>query len=617
MADIKISALPAATVPLTGTEVLPIVQSSTTKKVAVSDLFSGGVPAANITGTLPLGNGGTGASTAAGARSNLGLGSAAVLNAGVASGVATLDSSGTVPLSQMNPSIISGTTYRGLWNASTNTPTITSSVGTAGYFYTVSVAGSTNIDGTSSWAVGDTIIFNGTIWQKTVASGNFADITGTSLTLTTSGNTTTGQAFTVTQGITGYASGDATYNNFTINTTTVGPTLQDYGYLFQTNVNSGSQGSKIGIISRLDCNSAGYTSDMHVAVVGQATGKVPTTNSVNVYGGNFYGNLDAGAAGYSNVTGAEFNTECKAGSSVVIKTGVQVVSQSGDVVHGSVVDAAISIGAVSGSAGYTQGILFSHVNSGAPMMSDGELIKYVGSGDTLAFGINFNDCNFTQAAFASPYFAVDGSGNLAAKSLGTSGNVSFTSTAQRIRGDMNNATITNRLGFQASAGSTSSLHIFPNASTGVAAVTCESSIDGASSQCVQLNCIPGVESRLSADRRGASAYTPLCFYTGGVKAVTIDTNQEVTFAGKIINCDVKGNLIGGSNNGNTVGGRALQCGADSSAPGIYWGAGDPNTPANGHSAFKGSLFLRTDPPDTSHTLYIATGDGYSWTPVTP
>lgn len=41
MADSKISALPASTTPLAGTEVLPIVQSSTTKKVAVSDLTAG------------------------------------------------------------------------------------------------------------------------------------------------------------------------------------------------------------------------------------------------------------------------------------------------------------------------------------------------------------------------------------------------------------------------------------------------------------------------------------------------------------------------------------------------------------------------------------------------
>jgi hypothetical protein len=41
MADKKISALPASTTPLAGTEVLPIVQSGATVKVAVSDLTAG------------------------------------------------------------------------------------------------------------------------------------------------------------------------------------------------------------------------------------------------------------------------------------------------------------------------------------------------------------------------------------------------------------------------------------------------------------------------------------------------------------------------------------------------------------------------------------------------
>ena len=41
MADLKISALPAATVPLAGTEVLPIVQSGSTVKVTVDNLTTG------------------------------------------------------------------------------------------------------------------------------------------------------------------------------------------------------------------------------------------------------------------------------------------------------------------------------------------------------------------------------------------------------------------------------------------------------------------------------------------------------------------------------------------------------------------------------------------------
>ena len=42
MADLKISALTSATTPLAGTEVVPLVQSSTTKKTAVSTLMGFG-----------------------------------------------------------------------------------------------------------------------------------------------------------------------------------------------------------------------------------------------------------------------------------------------------------------------------------------------------------------------------------------------------------------------------------------------------------------------------------------------------------------------------------------------------------------------------------------------
>jgi len=52
MADIKISALPAATTPLAGTEVLPIVQSGVTTKVAVSNLTAGrAVSVSSLTST--------------------------------------------------------------------------------------------------------------------------------------------------------------------------------------------------------------------------------------------------------------------------------------------------------------------------------------------------------------------------------------------------------------------------------------------------------------------------------------------------------------------------------------------------------------------------------------
>jgi hypothetical protein len=64
MADTKISALPASTTPLAGTEVLPIVQSSTTKQVSVANLTAGRAISATeltlTTGNLIIGTSGKG-----------------------------------------------------------------------------------------------------------------------------------------------------------------------------------------------------------------------------------------------------------------------------------------------------------------------------------------------------------------------------------------------------------------------------------------------------------------------------------------------------------------------------------------------------------------------------
>jgi hypothetical protein len=78
MADVKISQLPAATTPLAGTEEIPLVQSTTTKKVTVTGLLTTAnlgtptainltnatnVPMAQATGTLAVNRGGTGTTT--------------------------------------------------------------------------------------------------------------------------------------------------------------------------------------------------------------------------------------------------------------------------------------------------------------------------------------------------------------------------------------------------------------------------------------------------------------------------------------------------------------------------------------------------------------------------
>ena len=79
--------------------------------------------------------------------------------------VITVNSKGVIT-SVSTATITGGLVYQGSWNASTNTPTLVSSTGVNGFYYVVSVAGSTNLDGVTDWQVGDWAIFNGSTWQK-------------------------------------------------------------------------------------------------------------------------------------------------------------------------------------------------------------------------------------------------------------------------------------------------------------------------------------------------------------------------------------------------------------------------------------------------------------------
>jgi hypothetical protein len=221
-----------------------------------------------LTGTVPVENGGTGAATLTGyVKGNgtaamtaaatipstdvTGLGTMAAQNSnnvaitggtmsGVAItgyipttekaqplGVATLDAAGKVPTSQIP--MQGDLNYQGTWNASTNTPTLTSSVGTKGYYYVVDVAGSTNLNGITDWQVGDWAIFNGSIWQKvdnTDAVTSVNGFTGTVVLTTTDVAEGTNQYFTTARARTSVSAGTGiSYDNATGVITNSSPSL--------------------------------------------------------------------------------------------------------------------------------------------------------------------------------------------------------------------------------------------------------------------------------------------------------------------------------------------------------------------------------------------------------
>jgi hypothetical protein len=97
---------------------------------------------------------------------------------GANSGVATLDSNGKVPVAQLPSSVME---YKGAWNASTNSPSLADGTGDLGDLYRVSVAGSQNLgSGSITFFVGDWVIYNGSVWQRSPAA-DFAGYANTAL----------------------------------------------------------------------------------------------------------------------------------------------------------------------------------------------------------------------------------------------------------------------------------------------------------------------------------------------------------------------------------------------------------------------------------------------------
>lgn len=73
---------------------------------------------------------------------------------------------------------LGGLAYKGTWNAATNSPTLSGGSGSVGDYYIVATAGSTNLSGVSTWAIGDYLIRYSSGWQRvalsTIANAEYA-----------------------------------------------------------------------------------------------------------------------------------------------------------------------------------------------------------------------------------------------------------------------------------------------------------------------------------------------------------------------------------------------------------------------------------------------------------
>lgn len=101
---------------------------------------------------------------------------------GIADGVVPLDATTKISISFLPDAVLGTMRFQSVWNANTNTPAIpVAAAGNRGHYYRVGTAGTTMVDGTNDWQIGDWIVSNGTTWDK-IDNSEFvpgiADITG-------------------------------------------------------------------------------------------------------------------------------------------------------------------------------------------------------------------------------------------------------------------------------------------------------------------------------------------------------------------------------------------------------------------------------------------------------
>lgn len=91
-------------------------------------------------------------------------------------GVATLDAGGKIPAAQLPNTVME---FKGNYNATTNTPTLVDGTGNAGDVYLVNVAGTQDFgSGSQTFAVGDWVVYSGSIWQKSINSNTVVSVNG-------------------------------------------------------------------------------------------------------------------------------------------------------------------------------------------------------------------------------------------------------------------------------------------------------------------------------------------------------------------------------------------------------------------------------------------------------
>jgi hypothetical protein len=224
----------------------------------------------------------------------------------------------------------------------------------------------------------------------------------------------------------------------------------------------------------------------------------------------------------------------------------------------------------------------SQLTSGAPAQAGDEYV-------VARSGANYK-LTLTNIAASMPPIGATTPNTGSFTSLTNSGNLTFSSTGQRITGDFGNATIANRLAFQNSVTNANTpVNAIPNGTATGAGFRGYGASDPTNAPSVSVFQIGTTDSRIASEINGTASYTPMTFYTGGSERLRIDTAGQIG--------------IGGANYGTS--GQVLTSGGSGAAPSWATVAGLPTmniVTGTSQTAVTNNQYVLTNAAATTVTL---------------